>query len=723
MRKYNMIFAALVCVMLSVACNISDPSEIPPSVEDGYGKIYINFAIGENMAARTVLPSLTTLTEYEYTFTKAGETTGVEKIPGTDGSFLLELGSYTVSVKAYTGTAAPHTLAASGVSSEFSVTAGENPSVRVNLNEAGAGQGVFSYTITYTAGATAEITLKKWPNMENVTLSPTDIDITNGKAETLSVDAGSYLLTVKISLDDLNTGISEAVHIYPLLSTEYINDFSIVVVNFDANGGDGTVQAKAVFPNFGISITLPDGSGLSKSDYAFVGWNTAANGTGDNYSAGSFYTPTGNITFYAVWIPTYTITFDANEGNGTPPAAITEKSGSNIALPDGNGLEMDDYFFSGWNTNSTGTGTNYNAGASYTVNGNTTLYAKWVPAQTITFDANEATGGTPPDAITAGSGFEITLPDGNGLEMDDYFFSGWNTNSTGTGINYNAGESYTVSGDATLYAKWVPAQTITFDANGGTGTPPAAITTGFGLEITLPGGNGLEMSGYAFGGWNTNSSGTGTNYNAGASYTVSGDTTLYARWVHTITFNANGGSGTAPAVITANAGSSITLPDQGSLTRTGYTFSGWNTNSSGTGDNYNAGASYTVNSSATLYAKWRLGDGSEANPFLMAADTWANDSIASSGSVVWYSFNVTSGTTYYVWWNDSYQGNSKTLDVKVSANYSSGGTSIFSGVDSGWTTPRSFTANSNDTVKIKVEPFSSGTGTFAVVYSTSSTRP
>jgi hypothetical protein len=222
-----MIFAALVCVMLSAACNISDPSEIHPSVEDGYGKISINFAIGENMAARTVLPSLV-FANYKYTFTKAGETTGVEKIPGTDGSFLLELGSYTATVQAYTGTA-ESSPAASGVSSEFSVTAGENPSVQVALNAAGAATqgGVFTYTITYPreAYATAVITLQKWPNMDNITLSPTDI--TNGKTQTLSVETGSYLL--KVSITETGTwhaGISEAVHIYPSLSTVYIKNFS-----------------------------------------------------------------------------------------------------------------------------------------------------------------------------------------------------------------------------------------------------------------------------------------------------------------------------------------------------------------------------------------------------------------------------------------------------------------------------------------------------------------
>jgi hypothetical protein len=117
-------------------------------------------------------------------------------------------------------------------------------------------------------------------------------------------------------------------------------------------------------------------------------------------------------------------------------------------------------------------------------------------------------------------------------------------------------------------------------------------------------------------------------------------------------------------------------------------------------------------------------NGSETNPYPLTLSTWLNGTITSTTNTVWYSFSVTSGTTYRVWWNDSYEGNStKSLDVKVSAVYSNG-TSIFTNVDSGWTTAQSFTANQTGTVKIKVVPYSSGdTGTFAVVYSTSSTRP
>jgi uncharacterized repeat protein (TIGR02543 family) len=51
----------------------------------------------------------------------------------------------------------------------------------------------------------------------------------------------------------------------------------------------------------GSSITLPSGSGLSKSGYTFEGWNTSSSGTGANYNAYASFTPLYNITLFANW--------------------------------------------------------------------------------------------------------------------------------------------------------------------------------------------------------------------------------------------------------------------------------------------------------------------------------------------------------------------------------------------------------------------------------------
>jgi len=156
--------------------------------------------------------------------------------------------------------------------------------------------------------------------------------------------------------------------------------------------------------------------------------------------------------------------------------------------------------------------------------------------------------------------------------------------------------------------------TITFNINGGTGTVPPGQDAQAGAALTLPQGYNLSKGdGFTFGGWNTRSDGTGANYYAGASYALLANITLYAKWDavtianYTITFNANGGSGTPPNARTIVGGSSTTLPDANGMTKPHFTFGGWNTNLWGNGTNYSAGASYTPDgykAAITLYAKW-----------------------------------------------------------------------------------------------------------------------
>lgn len=70
---------------------------------------------------------------------------------------------------------------------------------------------------------------------------------------------------------------------------------------------------------------------------------------------------------------------------------------------------------------------------------------------------------------------------------------------------------------------------------------------------------------------------------------------------YTIAYNANGGGG-APSSQTKWAGETTTISNS-KPSRTGYTFGGWSTTSTGTVE-YVSGASYTADASATLYAVW-----------------------------------------------------------------------------------------------------------------------
>ena len=90
----------------------------------------------------------------------------------------------------------------------------------------------------------------------------------------------------------------------------------------------------------------------------------------------------------------------------------------------------------------------------------------------------------------------------------------------------------------------------------------------------------------------------------GATVTASATVSIPALTPATITFNANDGSGTVPSAISTYVGVANTIPSN-SLTRTGYTFNGWNTASDGSGTAYATGSTITPTGDVTLYAQWK----------------------------------------------------------------------------------------------------------------------
>ena len=214
------------CSLLTVlSCN--NPFELPKQsapVEAGYGRVSINFVGGEE---RTVFPAKI-FDNYVYTFTKGDASLVLS--PDGDGLFTLEVGEWRVDVAAYVGEISPANRAATGTGN-FTVNAGPTTEVTVVLDAVvTTGYGTFIYTIQYPAIANAEITLRKLPGLTaNVNLTP-DSEETNNGITTVTktaedVPAGFYLLTVQIRNGGWHAGISEAVHIYPLLSTEYAAEF------------------------------------------------------------------------------------------------------------------------------------------------------------------------------------------------------------------------------------------------------------------------------------------------------------------------------------------------------------------------------------------------------------------------------------------------------------------------------------------------------------------
>ena len=109
----------------------------------------------------------------------------------------------------------------------------------------------------------------------------------------------------------------------------------------------------------------------------------------------------------------------------------------------------------------------------------------------------------------------------------------------------------------------------------------------------------------------------------------------------------------------------------------------------------------------------------------LAADTWVDGNITDEYTIDWYSINVTKGTTYYLWWNDSEGNSTKTMNVDVYAWYKDGAIIPINYHDYAWNYPASFTAASNTTVYFRVRAYygENYTGTYGIAYSTNSRRP
>lgn len=393
-----------------------------------------------------------------------------------------------------------------------------------------------------------------------------------------------------------------------------------VTVTFDANSGSGTMANQSIQVSAATALTS---NLFTRDGYTFAGWNTQANGNGDNYTNGQSVTLTQNLSLFAKWTANqYTVTYnynDATGGNGTASASFTT-GGSAITLPT---PVRTGYTFDGWYSDSGLSTPIGNAGASYSPTGTTfaiTAYAKWIAINyTITYNSNSATSGSvPTDSTNYNIGQNITVKANSGsLVRTGYTFAGWNTQADGNGTSYLSGTQYQVgSANVTLYAKWsANTYTVTYNSNGASGSAQRggsnvssdSYTTG-NAGLTLPSVGTLAKTGYDFGGWSTTPTGDALS----GAYTTTANVTLYAKWtIKTITISfAKGDASTASFISFPNA-ATTTYGTQYALNQTidttvtiggdSFAFVGWNDGNS----LYRSGSSYLIGASdITLTAIW-----------------------------------------------------------------------------------------------------------------------
>lgn len=134
----------------------------------------------------------------------------------------------------------------------------------------------------------------------------------------------------------------------------------------------------------GDTVTVLHNLSLDRIGYAFGGWNTRADGSGDGYEGGDTFTMgSEDVTLYAVWVTGLRVSYHGNghESGTVPTDPYGYLEGDTVRVASGTGnLTRAGYNFASWNTLPDGSGVNHAPGSYFTMSGSDVeLWALWIP--------------------------------------------------------------------------------------------------------------------------------------------------------------------------------------------------------------------------------------------------------------------------------------------------------------------------------------------------------
>ena len=215
---------------------------------------------------------------------------------------------------------------------------------------------------------------------------------------------------------------------------------SMVDVTFVGNGGGGSMDKATV--KKGSTYKLPESKFTAPENKEFDGWVV----NGEDKKVGDEITVTDNTTVTAKWKDSMVdVTFNGNGGGGSMDKE-TVKKGSTYKLPESKFTAPENQEFAGWEVN----GKAKNVGDTITVNGNTTVIAKYKDIEyKVTFDGNSGTGSM--DSATVKKGEKYKLPDNSfGTPQGKQGFKAWEVD----GKEVALGTEITIDKDTVVKAVW-----------------------------------------------------------------------------------------------------------------------------------------------------------------------------------------------------------------------------------------------------------------------------
>ena len=390
----------------------------------------------------------------------------------------------------------------------------------------------------------------------------------------------------------------------------------------DTTGDAVTYVTSPLSPN----LTVSGSGGVTTSGPLAAGAYTVS-GT-DSDTNGDSGTWTYKLTVNGGGVIGTTITQSSSTSGATTPAASATLQPVSITVANNTGpvtftvtSNPDGLMLNGNQVSTTGSlalGVYKISGFDRDTNGDTGTWTYTLTVSNAITQTSPTTGVTTSRASSTFAPGPITVVNNTGAVTFDTTESSTGLKVSSAGLITTTGALvagfYTVSGtdrDASGNAGiWTytltvsnPTVTVFFTPNGGKGTMAVELdSTPTALTI-----NQFTRAGYTFTKWNTAANGSGVSYANGTIYPFATSTTLYAQWkagkaaTHSVTFNANGGTGS----MAAERDNTPTALSNSLFTRAGYTFTNWNTAANGSGASYTNGATYSFKASITLYAQWK----------------------------------------------------------------------------------------------------------------------
>ncbi len=448
---------------------------------------------------------------------------------------------------------------------------------------------------------------------------------------------------------------------------------------------DGTLTAQ--YTQKGITLTKP-----TRTGYTLKGWYTASSGGTKVGNGGDVYKPSANgTTIYAQWeqiIVTSKVTLNVGAGTANSDTSFQGNSGTSITITKPTAPSS----YTVYLENNDGSYSSTSARSTFKFSGWSLSGGGSISGSTYTFGTSNGT-------LTAQytqTGITLTRPTRTG-----YTLKGWYTASSGGTKVGNGGDVYKPSANGTtIYAQWEKdasaEYTLTINAGAGTAAGETSITGTPGTTVKIL--NPYPPSGYTI------------TFNANNGYCSTGSLTTsynFNRWTVTSgygsvsgqTYTFGNGNGTVTASYYQNG---AYLP---TATRSGYTFKGWYTYSSGGSKAGSAGEYYYPSSNITLYAQWAT----DAYSPIITQDTYS----ATNGPVTVTARSPQSGYTVQITMEDP-TVESNWEDISSTAVYEN--TAVYVRLKNGSTT---YSYSTHNVTNINAFNYTSGRGHNTLVIDTS----